>query len=308
MIKETVGSQGWLGHAPTEGWASYDGTGSNKGFGLITDSNTLTLSNNFWRNSVGQLMLPGFNPNKPFPIYPMSWIMFPDTNQDARDFWFKLSALVGITQKTPEPYDYTITASADSNGTITPSGSITKGYGSSQLFTAAPDNGYQIDTWFLDGNSVQTGGGTYNLTQICASHTVHVTFKLLTLITISGSTGLDSVTMNGLPGNPVTSGGGLYSVQVPYGWSGIVTPVKNERIFEPNHRNYTNVTGNQSNQDYISYSIYDLDRNGSIDLGDIAVLSSYWLETATGRSGDFNNAEIVNLFDLAGFGAVWRKK
>ena len=160
----------------------------------------------------------------------------------------------------------------------------------------------------LDGNSVQTGGSTYNLTQICASHTVYVTFKPLSAITISGTTGLDGVTMNGLPGNPVTSGGGLYSVQVPYGWSGTVTPAKNDRIFEPNQRTYTDVTSDQSNQDYISYSIYDLDRNGSIDLGDISVFSSSWLVSGTGMPSDFNNDEIVNFFDLAEFGAVWREE
>ncbi len=71
---------------------------------------------------------------------------------------------------------YTITASADANGAIDPNGAIIKTYGQDQLFTAAPNIGYAIDTWYLDGNSVQVGADTYLLTGITADHTVHLTF------------------------------------------------------------------------------------------------------------------------------------
>jgi hypothetical protein len=69
--------------------------------------------------------------------------------------------------------------------------------------------------------------------------------------TVSGSVGsLDGVTMNGLPGNPVTSGGGSYSADVDYGWSGTVTPTKAGYTFVPVNRVYSNVTSDQENQDY----------------------------------------------------------
>jgi type II secretory pathway component GspD/PulD (secretin) len=68
--------------------------------------------------------------------------------------------------------------------------------------------------------------------------------------TISGSAGMDGVVMNGLPSNPVTSGGGLYNVTVDYGFSGTVTPSKEGYTFEPANRIYAKVTGDQGNQSY----------------------------------------------------------
>jgi lysophospholipase L1-like esterase len=76
---------------------------------------------------------------------------------------------------------YTVTASADANGSIDPSGAITKDYGSSQLFTANPVTGHEVDKWVVDGNDVQTGGNTYTLSNITAPHTVAVSFKTLPL-------------------------------------------------------------------------------------------------------------------------------
>ena len=45
--------------------------------------------------------------------------------------------------------------------------------------------------------------------------------------TISGSAGVDGVTMKGLPGPPViTDLNGFYTATVDYGWKGTVTPYK----------------------------------------------------------------------------------
>ena len=70
-------------------------------------------------------------------------------------------------------------------------------------------------------------------------------------ITCNGS-GLAGVTLtfsnNG--GTTTTGTSGNYSHNVPYGWSGTVTPVKEGYSFTPSSRNYTAVTVNQSNQDY----------------------------------------------------------
>jgi len=43
---------------------------------------------------------------------------------------------------------------------------------------------------------------------------------------------------------------GYYKLTVPYRWSGTVTPTKIAWVFEPNERTYTNVTTDQTNQDY----------------------------------------------------------
>jgi hypothetical protein len=68
--------------------------------------------------------------------------------------------------------------------------------------------------------------------------------------TISGNAGTGSVTMNGLPGNPVTGSRGAYSASVPYGWSGTVTPTKTGYTFTPTNRSYTNVTAKKSGENY----------------------------------------------------------
>ncbi len=72
------------------------------------------------------------------------------------------------------------------------------------------------------------------------------------MLTISGNVGQPGVPLRGLPGNPVTRVGGSYSVQVEYGWSGIVTPTKEGFGFEPPSREYTRVTDDQPNQDYVA--------------------------------------------------------
>jgi hypothetical protein len=75
--------------------------------------------------------------------------------------------------------EHFITASADANGAIDPNGLIIKYGGEDQLFTATASSGYIVDTWYLDGNDVQSSGVTYLLSNIQADHTVYVTFRLL---------------------------------------------------------------------------------------------------------------------------------
>ncbi len=133
----------------------------------------------------------------------------------------------------------------------------------------------------------------------------------LNTYTISGAVGtLDGVTMNGLPGNPITSGGGLYSATVDYGWSGTVTPTKNEYKFSPTQRAYSNVTSDQTSQDYTAYSIYDLDSNGSIDYADLRIFTLAWL-SATGEGNwnadcDFYTDGFIDFKDFAKFALAWQ--
>lgn len=75
------------------------------------------------------------------------------------------------------------------------------------------------------------------------------TAKELTF-TIAGSVGTDGVVMKGLPGNPTTSGGGLYRVEVPYNWSGKVTPTKEGHEFTPPEKTYENVLEPVTNENY----------------------------------------------------------
>jgi len=90
---------------------------------------------------------------------------------------------------------------------------------------------------------------TYNITSQSPTG-CNFTGTLLTY-TISGTVGtVDGVTMGGLPGSPVTSGGGAYTATVNYGWTGTATPSKTGYTFSPTNKTYSNVTANQTAQNY----------------------------------------------------------
>jgi hypothetical protein len=151
---------------------------------------------------------------------------------------------------------YTVTASYGTNGTVDPTGAMTKDYGSSQLFTASPATGYEVDKWTLDGADIQTGGNTYNLENITTIHTVTVTFSRIVfsisgyMVEIDGNTPVKDVLMSAGDTNTMTDANGYYELSVEYGWSGVITPEKEGYVFEPNSKTYDNVTQYYSDVNY----------------------------------------------------------
>ncbi|MBN2132077.1 MAG: hypothetical protein JW741_21430 [Sedimentisphaerales bacterium] len=73
--------------------------------------------------------------------------------------------------------------------------------------------------------------------------------------TISGSLGLPGVTMQGFPGAPVSDDNGCYSVVVPHGWSGTISPVREGFLFAPVNKQYASVRKDMENQDYVAARI-----------------------------------------------------
>jgi glucuronoarabinoxylan endo-1,4-beta-xylanase len=74
---------------------------------------------------------------------------------------------------------YSITASAGTGGSISPSGMVTVLPGSSQTFTITPSTGYEIASVLVDGSSAGTPA-TYTFSSVSASHTISATFSSLT--------------------------------------------------------------------------------------------------------------------------------
>lgn len=72
--------------------------------------------------------------------------------------------------------EYTITATAGANGSISPSGAVRVAAGGSQTFTISPSSGYEIDTLRVDGLEV-TATTSYTFSDVNANHTIEVTFK-----------------------------------------------------------------------------------------------------------------------------------
>jgi len=114
---------------------------------------------------------------------------------------------------------FTITATAGANGSITPSGPVTVNYGDNQSFTITPDGGYNILDVTVDGGSVGPVA-SYTFTNVTANHTIHATFAS-TIYTITATAGANgSIAPSGavnVPGGSdqtftITPNGG-YSIQ-----------------------------------------------------------------------------------------------
>lgn len=78
---------------------------------------------------------------------------------------------------TVSPVQYTITSVAAEGGTISPSQAFTSAGGSSIIWTATPNSGYEVDTWTENNIIGQTGGLTYKIESISRNTEVHVSFK-----------------------------------------------------------------------------------------------------------------------------------
>ncbi len=71
---------------------------------------------------------------------------------------------------------HTITASAGSNGAISPSGGVSVSDGSDQAFTMIPNSGFHILDVVVDGSSISPVG-TYTFTNVVTDHTITVSFE-----------------------------------------------------------------------------------------------------------------------------------
>lgn len=82
---------------------------------------------------------------------------------------------------------------------------------------------------------------------------------------ISGNTGTPNTTLvyvDGVTKVSTSDGAGNYSISVPNGWSGTITPAKAGFTFTPTNRTYTNVTSDQPNQNYAAQAtVYKISGN-----------------------------------------------
>ena len=80
-----------------------------------------------------------------------------------------------------EVITHTITLTVGEHGSVTPNGEngvVTVGDGGNAEFTITPDEGYQIEALFVDGNPIycDVAGETYTFTSVTTDHTLSVTF------------------------------------------------------------------------------------------------------------------------------------
>ena len=94
---------------------------------------------------------------------------------------------------------YTITASAGSGGSISPTGGINVNHGAAQTFIITPTTGYRIASVLVDGVSQGTPG-SYSFSNVTAAHTIQATFAAIpyTLTVSKSGTGSGTVTATGI--------------------------------------------------------------------------------------------------------------
>ncbi len=121
---------------------------------------------------------------------------------------------------------FSITASAGSGGSISPSGTSTVSYGDSKSFTITPANGYKVDRVIVDG--VNKGALTsYTFSNIKAAHSISVSFVPSGEVDMGTPDVTDSDgghVNGGASGDGIKSGYGIFA-EVPVSYGG-VTDVK----------------------------------------------------------------------------------
>ncbi len=97
---------------------------------------------------------------------------------------------------------YTISASARTGGSVSPSGSVSVTSGSSKTFTITPASGYTISNVTVDGQSVGAVS-SYTFSNVTANHTIAAAFAqsssgttTYTLTTATAGTGSGTITSN----------------------------------------------------------------------------------------------------------------
>ncbi len=89
-----------------------------------------------------------------------------------------------------------------------------------------------------------------NYTNVTANAAAQNYVATNTTFTISGNAGVAGATLSGGPVAAIADSGGNYSITVPYGWTGTITPSKSPYYFTPSSKSYTNVVANATAQNY----------------------------------------------------------
>ncbi|MDR3218071.1 MAG: T9SS type A sorting domain-containing protein [Dysgonamonadaceae bacterium] len=157
---------------------------------------------------------------------------------------------ISVTFKQKSTPTYTITASAGSNGSISPTGNISVSQGGSQTFTFTPNTGYETNQVLVDGlnNTTAVSAGSYTFTNVTANHTISVTFrqKQYTITASTGSngsispTGSVSVSQGGSQTFTFTPNTGYEINQV------LIDGVNNTTAVSAGSYTFTNVTANHT--------------------------------------------------------------
>jgi len=206
-------------------------------------------------NPSGSILLP-FGGDQDFTITPNTGNSISNVLVDGISVGTVSSfSFVGISsdRTISASFSTTITSSAGTGGSISPSGTSTVVCGDSAVYTIAPSTNYMISDVLVDGVSVGAVS-SYTFSNVAAPHTISASFNVI-MYTISGyvkdqdNVGISGATIS-LPDNiddnltTTTNSSGYYSIGVPSGWYGNVSVSKTGYAFTPSQTSYSYVTSN----------------------------------------------------------------
>lgn len=215
-----------------------------------------------------------YNTSKTFTItpntgYEINSVVVDGTNKGAVSTYTFDNVTTGHTiNVTFKPKVYSINASAETGGTISPTGVSNVNHGSSKLYTVSPSTGYDIFDILVDNVSVGKGP-TYNFTNITGPHTIVAKFTIQKFtITATAATSGGTITPNG-------------AVQVDYNANSSFT-------ISPNSNYVTSeilVDGVAIDPTTTSYTFQNVTTNHSISAKFAAVSSGYTVNASAGTGG-----------------------
>ena len=146
---------------------------------------------------------------------------------------------------------YTITATSDPNGTITPSGAISVFHGNNQTFSFTPNTGYLTQMVLVNGvnNPTAVANGTHTFTNVTGPQTIHAMFQLQTYIITPSVDGANGTIMPNFP-TPVSHGGSQrFDFNPEPGFqvaTVLINGTNNPTAVANGYHIFENVTGNQT--------------------------------------------------------------
>jgi len=150
---------------------------------------------------------------------------------------------VSFIVEPPSAVTYSISATANGNGGITPAGTITVNQGSNQTFNITPSSGYHIDDVLVDGASVGAVS-SYTFSNVTANHNISAGFAI------------DAVA--------------IHSITATANGSGSITPAGTTTVNHGSNQGFTIVPSN-------GYRIVDV----RVDGASVGAVSSYTFSNVT---------------------------
>jgi hypothetical protein len=153
---------------------------------------------------------------------------------------------------------YTITASADVNGIISPNGATTVNYGGSQAYTITANTGFHVQDVLADGSSVGAVT-TYTFSNVTADHAISATFAdNNTSYAINASTGANgSISPSGTT-NVITGGSQTYTITPAAGFSIATLVVDGSSVSPATSYTFTDVRATHTIRATFSISKYTI--------------------------------------------------